>query len=441
MNAINLPMLRPGDEPILAGRLAGKRAFVAALEHFPEMAEPSLVLLDFNGVDLATSSYLSEVLLPLRDHLRLRRHPGYAVAANLSDNVREEIEEMLRRSGDAFLTCATDASSDDHRRAALRQARRQASGNASPRQPQTRDHRRAAARGIPRHRHGRRDGMEQSPRIVGGEKPRRGNFAGPHEEVPARSGGCLMGLDFIRATTPTFNRVLDRRLVEMHTPTLFNRDMPIVSRTARADICGDATVAPGEKVLLRVMKDKVIVQRHNVVIAECANAPAEFVAHLRAGAGIARGRNQVRAAHQPNRGDRHLRLIPPPTRTAGHPDAPPSAAALGRRRDAADGARLCRCPDRETCGGIRKKQHAFSCLDDCCGKPDTCDGMCPNNPLGFKERMREVNGLELDNLPRAEPCAAPAAALLHSVHLSRQPPRRAARHPCRRPAAAPLLPP
>ncbi len=110
MNTINLPMLRPGDEPILAGRLAGKRAFAAALEHFPEMAEPSLVLLDFNGVALATSSYLSEVLLPLRDHLRLRRHPGYTVAANLSDKVREEIEEMLRRSGDAFLTCATDAS-------------------------------------------------------------------------------------------------------------------------------------------------------------------------------------------------------------------------------------------------------------------------------------------------------------------------------------------
>jgi hypothetical protein len=66
------------------------------------------------------------------------------------------------------------------------------------------------------------------------------------------------------------------------------------------------------------------------------------------------------------------------------------------------------CPDLGTCGGIRKKQHAFSCLDDCCGKPDTCDGMCPNNPIGFRDRMREVNGLELGNIPHAEPCAAPA---------------------------------
>lgn len=94
-----------------SGTASGKRAFVATLEQFPELAEPTLVLLDFTGVDFATSSYLSEVLVPLRDHLRLRRQAGYAVAANLSEKVREEIEEMLRRSGDAFLTCATDASS------------------------------------------------------------------------------------------------------------------------------------------------------------------------------------------------------------------------------------------------------------------------------------------------------------------------------------------
>ncbi|MBS4004956.1 hypothetical protein [Bradyrhizobium sp. G127] len=108
MKNLSLPMLRPGNEPILAGRLTGKRAFVTALEALPEMVEPTLVLLDFRNVDFATSSFLSEVVLPLRDHLRFRHPPGYAVAANLSDIVREEIEEMLRRSGDALLTCRTD---------------------------------------------------------------------------------------------------------------------------------------------------------------------------------------------------------------------------------------------------------------------------------------------------------------------------------------------
>jgi hypothetical protein len=110
MKNVVLPMLRPGEEPILAGRLSGKRAFLAALETLPTMVEPTLVLLDFAGVALATSSFLSESILPLRDLLRLRGQPGYVVAANLKDEVREEMEEMLRRSGDALITCSVTTS-------------------------------------------------------------------------------------------------------------------------------------------------------------------------------------------------------------------------------------------------------------------------------------------------------------------------------------------
>jgi len=98
-----------------------------------------------------------------------------------------------------------------------------------------------------------------------------------------------MGLDFIRNAAPGFNRVLDRRLVEMHSPTLFSRDVPMIARTARADMCGDVKVTLGEKVLLRVVNNKVIVQRLNAVIAVCPNAPSEFIAILRSGAGIAEG--------------------------------------------------------------------------------------------------------------------------------------------------------
>ena len=104
-----------------------------------------------------------------------------------------------------------------------------------------------------------------------------------------------MGLDFIRATSPSFNRVLDRRLVEMRSPKLFARDMPIVSRTISADICQGATVTAGETVLLRVIKDRVTVQRENLVIAECPSAPADFVAHLRVGAGV--GKGEIKSVH------------------------------------------------------------------------------------------------------------------------------------------------
>jgi hypothetical protein len=61
---------------------------------------------------LATSSFLSEALLPLRDHLRLRGQPGYVAAANVNEDVREEIDEMLRRSSDALLTCVITAAGE-----------------------------------------------------------------------------------------------------------------------------------------------------------------------------------------------------------------------------------------------------------------------------------------------------------------------------------------
>jgi hypothetical protein len=98
-----------------------------------------------------------------------------------------------------------------------------------------------------------------------------------------------MGLDFIRRTTPSFDRVLDRRAIELRTPRLFNRDMPLVARTVCAELLGDTNVTKGERVILRVMNEKVVVQRNNVIVAECLNPPGDFVSRLNEGAGIARG--------------------------------------------------------------------------------------------------------------------------------------------------------
>ena len=49
----------------------------------------------------------------------------------------------------------------------------------------------------------------------------------------------------------------------------------------RSGICGACRV--------RLVEGKVVVQRQNAVIAKCPDAPAEIVAHLSAGAGIAEG--------------------------------------------------------------------------------------------------------------------------------------------------------
>jgi len=104
------------------------------------------------------------------------------------------------------------------------------------------------------------------------------------------------------------------------------------------------------------------------------------------------------------------------------PNQQPATPTLRRQRrcwdeDALPMAIGCAgCPDLGTCGGIHKLQDGYSCLDDCCGKPSTCDGMCPNNPVGFRDRMREINGLELDNVPRAAPCPAALPAYIPYIY-------------------------
>ena len=65
------------------------------------------------------------------------------------------------------------------------------------------------------------------------------------------------------------------------------------------------------------------------------------------------------------------------------------------------------CADREPCGGIHKKQLDYYCLGDCCGNPSICDNVCPRNFETYVVRYREVDGFELNNIPRATPCLPP----------------------------------
>ncbi len=104
-----------------------------------------------------------------------------------------------------------------------------------------------------------------------------------------------MGVDFIKKAAPTFHKALDRRAVELRTPTLFNCDRPSVARFASAKICEGSSLKPGEKVHLRIHNNKLIAQRDTVVVAEFHAAPAEFFNQVQAGAGIEKG--VVKAVH------------------------------------------------------------------------------------------------------------------------------------------------
>ena len=105
MKLLLIAARNPDQDPILAGRLDGKRVFARVIEDVPPIKQPSILMLDFASVELATSSFLGETVLPLRDHLRARRPPIYLVVANLNEKVQEELDELLHRIGDALLSC------------------------------------------------------------------------------------------------------------------------------------------------------------------------------------------------------------------------------------------------------------------------------------------------------------------------------------------------
>lgn len=58
------------------------------------------------------------------------------------------------------------------------------------------------------------------------------------------------------------------------------------------------------------------------------------------------------------------------------------------------------CPDRGVCGGLQLSRALFDCLDLCCNNPADCDAVCRRKPEEFAQRVREIGGFLLDNVPR-----------------------------------------
>ena len=65
------------------------------------------------------------------------------------------------------------------------------------------------------------------------------------------------------------------------------------------------------------------------------------------------------------------------------------------------------CIDKATCGGLSVASALYDCLDFCCHTPADCDSVCRNNPGTFANRVREIRGFSLENVPRAIPTISP----------------------------------
>lgn len=97
-------------EDVLAGASAGAQALAALIGLIAELHEPTVVILDFQGVDVATASFLRECVLGFRDYCRNSRATLYPVLANLGVKVREELDGLLRLKGDAVVLCDLNSS-------------------------------------------------------------------------------------------------------------------------------------------------------------------------------------------------------------------------------------------------------------------------------------------------------------------------------------------
>ena len=94
---------------ILAGGLVGRKLLSILVERTAPQSAPCPAFLDFNGIEVATSSFLREAVIGFRDYTRQSLPSVCPVVCNLGGGVLEELEFFVRSRGDALWVCDLDA--------------------------------------------------------------------------------------------------------------------------------------------------------------------------------------------------------------------------------------------------------------------------------------------------------------------------------------------
>ncbi len=93
---------------VLAGSLAGKRAFADLVSRTIVPSQPEVCFLDFRGIEVMTASFARDGVVAYRNHARSLWPTVFPVAANTAWNVREELATWLDEVGDGFVVCDLD---------------------------------------------------------------------------------------------------------------------------------------------------------------------------------------------------------------------------------------------------------------------------------------------------------------------------------------------
>ena len=93
-----------GEAGVLGGATSGRLHLETFLNRFAvEPGEPTVAVLDFADVEVATASWVREAILGLRDRLRRRHSNWYPLVSNLSEDVKEEFLILLKQRADVVL--------------------------------------------------------------------------------------------------------------------------------------------------------------------------------------------------------------------------------------------------------------------------------------------------------------------------------------------------
>lgn len=101
----------------LAGSAMGRQMLAQLIAMTVPVTAPTLAYIDFDGVDIATGSFLREAVLGFRDFSRNAIGTLYPVVANANAIIEEELDVYLKDRNDAIWACSLDtddAASDPH---------------------------------------------------------------------------------------------------------------------------------------------------------------------------------------------------------------------------------------------------------------------------------------------------------------------------------------
>ena len=104
MVRIRMPEVAGTD--VLAGARAGRVALGRLLDLVGEgPKEAELIYVDFEGVEVATASYLRESVIEFRDAIRRRWPPWYPVVANANQSILDELGVLVALRRDVLACC------------------------------------------------------------------------------------------------------------------------------------------------------------------------------------------------------------------------------------------------------------------------------------------------------------------------------------------------